>query len=78
MAEVKKETVAKSTRTIRLPIVKGEPLEEFYSYNFKNYLLKRGESAEVPEELYNTIIEQQEAADEAYIRSEELKMKAEK
>lgn len=80
MAEVKKETkeVAKETKTIRLPIVKGEALEEFYSINFKNYIIKRGENVEVPKELYDLIMEQQEAADEAYIRSEELKMKADK
>lgn len=41
------------------------PQEEFYSINFKNYLIRRGEKVYVPKELKAIIDEQMRAESEA-------------
>ena len=52
---------------IRLPRAArpDAPQEEFYSYNFKNYLIKRGQVVLVPKELADVINKQLEAEDAA-------------
>ena len=43
--------------TVRLPRLQGQNAiqEEFYSVNGKNYLIKRGETVEIPEEVAEVI-----------------------
>lgn len=62
MAETTKKTVdnatKKSTRvTVRLPRLPGQNAiqEEFFSVNGKNYIIKRGETVEIPEEVAEVI-----------------------
>lgn len=52
----------KKTARVRLELIPGQKNQhEFFSVNFKNYRVKRGEYVEVPEELAKVI----EAADTA-------------
>ena len=60
MAETKSNTTnnAKSTRVqVRLPRLSGQNAiqEEFYSVNGKNYIIKRGETVEIPGEVAEVI-----------------------
>ena len=57
---------ARPTRKVKLPRLIGDnaPKQEFFSVNFKNYIIKRGEYVEVPEELAE-VIENGEKAEEA-------------
>lgn len=58
MAETTKNTNnAKKRVTVRLPRNPGQNArqEEFYSHNFKNYMIIRGETVEIPEELAEII-----------------------
>lgn len=60
MAETKSNTTnnAKSTRVqVRLPRIAGQNAiqEGFYSVNGKNYIIKRGETVEIPEEVAEVI-----------------------
>ena len=59
MAEtIKKTDNAKSKKvTVRLPRLPGQNAiqEEFYSVNGKNYIIKRGETVEIPEEVAEVI-----------------------
>ena len=62
MAETKKNTTAsdaKSTKRVqvRLPRLNGQNAiqEEFYSVNGRNYIIKRGEYVDVPEEVAELI-----------------------
>lgn len=48
----------------RIPDPKA-PQVEFYSLNFKNYLIRRGETVLVPKELKALIDEQERAENEA-------------
>lgn len=69
MAENKSNVTKPSDKVvIRLPLLHSAnaPQEEFYSVNFKNYIIKRGVDVEVPKELAETIRAQQEAEDKAY------------
>ena len=66
MAETtKKANNATESRrvTVRLPKNKGVNAvqEEFYSHNFKNYVIKRGETAEIPEEVAGVIRDAEKA-----------------
>lgn len=58
MAETKKNTdnVASTVR-IMLPVneTPGASQDEFYSVNFNNYIIKRGEAVEVPIEVAQLI-----------------------
>lgn len=68
MAETTKNTGnnAKSKRvTVRLPRLQGQNAiqEEFFSVNGKNYIIKRGETVEIPEEVAE-VIRNSEKADE--------------
>ena len=54
MAETTKKTDnAKRRVTVRLPRLSGQNAiqEEFFSVNGKNYIIKRGETVEIPEIL---------------------------
>lgn len=62
MAETKKNTTAsdaKSTKRVqvKLPRLNGQNAiqEEFYSVNGRNYIVKRGEYVDVPEEVAELI-----------------------
>lgn len=62
MAETKKNTAAsdaKSTKRVqvKLPRLNGQNAiqEEFYSVNGRNYIIKRGEYVDVPEEVAELI-----------------------
>lgn len=62
MAETKKNTAAsdaKSTKRVqvKLPRLNGQNAiqEEFYSVNGRNYIIKRGEYVDVPEEVAEVI-----------------------
>ena len=61
MAEIKKNTVANNAETkrvqVRLPRLSGQNAiqEEFYSVNGRNYIIKRGETVEIPEEVAEVI-----------------------
>ena len=58
---------------VRLPRAKGKNAEqqEFFSVNFKNYIIKRGETVEIPEELAEVITNAEKAEDYAMIFAEE-------
>lgn len=59
----KKTNAAEKMVVIKLPKNPDPraPKEEFYSHNFKNYTIKRGESVEVPEYLANLIEDNEQA-----------------
>ncbi len=75
-ATTKKETVDTATEkrvTVRLPRLEGQNANqtEFFSYNFKNYLIKRGEDVEIPEGLAEVIKNAEKAKDAAFKYAEE-------
>ena len=77
MAETtKKASNATESRrvTVRLPKNKGVNAvqEEFYSHNFKNYVIKRGETAEIPEEVAGVIRDAEKAEEYAMEYAEGL------
>lgn len=53
---------------VMLPIIPDPkaPQVEFYSFNFKNYLIQRGVKVRVPKELKAIIDEQERARTEAF------------
>ena len=63
MADTTKKTVDNATTkkekrvTVRLPRLPGQNAnqEEFFSVNGKNYIIKRGETVEIPEEVAEVI-----------------------
>ena len=61
MADTTKKTVDNATKskkvTVRLPRLPGQNAiqEEFFSVNGKNYIIKRGETVEIPEEVAEVI-----------------------
>lgn len=67
MAETKSTNNAKKGNkiTVRLPRLPGQNArqEEFFSVNGKNYIIKRGETVDVPEEVAE-VIENAEKAEE--------------
>lgn len=66
MADTTKKTDnAKRRVTVRLPRLSGQNAnqEEFFSINGKNYMIKRGETVEIPEALAK-VIENNQQADE--------------
>lgn len=52
---------------VRLPLNKGQNAnqDEFFSVNFKNYIIKRGETVEIPEELAEVIVNAEKAEEYA-------------
>ena len=68
MAETTKQTTKKKV-TVRLPRHPGQNArqEEFISVNGKNYLIQRGETVEIPEEVAE-VIRNAELAEEYAMR----------
>ena len=82
MAETikKADNATKSKRaTVRLPRLPGQNAiqEEFFSVNGKNYIIKRGETVEIPEAVAEVIRNAERAEEFAMNYAEEL-VKAEK
>lgn len=70
MADTTKKTDnAKRRVTVRLPRLSGQNAnqDDFFSANFKNYFIKRGETVEIPEILAEGI-ENNQQADEYAMR----------
>ena len=69
MAETTKKAADNATKrkrvTVKLPRLSGQNAvqEEFFSVNGKNYIIKRGEEVEIPEEVAE-VIRNAEKADE--------------
>lgn len=77
MAESKKATTAEKLVKIKLrrnPDPRAAQ-EEFYSLNFKNYIIKRGVEVEVPEAIAKMIEENEEAEEYAANYAAEHKMR---
>lgn len=77
MAETikKADNASKEKRvTVRLPRNQGVNAvqEEFYSHNFKNYVIKRGETVEIPEEVAENIRNAEQAEEYAMEYAERL------
>lgn len=74
---VKTATSKKKMVKIRLPRLEGQNVaqEEFYSVNFKNYIIKRGVEVEVPEEIAEVIKNAEKARDEALNFADEHKLR---
>lgn len=53
---------------VKLPRLKGNNAnqDEFFSVNFKNYIIRRGEYVEIPQELYEVIKNGEKAEDAAF------------
>ena len=74
MAETKKTTSEAPKKVfIKLPRSNDPkaPQEEFFSYNFKNYIIKRGVEVEIPEGLAQMIKDKELAAETAFRYVEE-------
>lgn len=78
MAETTKQVTRKQKVTVRLPRNPGQNArqEEFFSVNGKNYLIKRGETVEIPEEVAE-VIRNAEMAEEFAMQYVEGLVKAE-
>lgn len=66
-AEVPAEDTPKRV-LVKLPRLKGNNAnqDEFFSVNFKNYIVKRGEYVEIPSEVYEVIKNSEKAEDAAF------------
>lgn len=60
--------------TVRLPRLEGRNAnqDEFFSVNYKNYIIKRGQTVEIPEELAEVIENNQNAEEYALNYSDGL------
>ena len=63
--------------TVRLPRNAGQNAvqDEFFSVNFVNYIIKRGETVEIPEELAEVIRNNEKAEDYAMQYAEEKSLR---
>ena len=83
MAETTKKTADNATKgkrvTVRLPRLPGQNAiqEEFFSVNGKNYIIKRGETVDIPEEVAE-VIRNGEKAEEYALHYADSLVKAEK
>ena len=78
MAETIKKTINNARRVqVRLPRNAGQNAnqDEFFSVNFKNYIIKRGESVEIPEEVAEVIRNAEKAEEYAMKYAEEKAMR---
>lgn len=78
MADTTKQTKTDAKRVaVRLPRNAGQNAnqDEFFSVNFKNYIIKRGETVEIPEELAEVIRNAEKAEDYAMQYIEEKAVK---
>lgn len=73
--KVDNATTKKARVTVRLPRLSGQNAvqEEFYSVNGKNYMIKRGETVEIPEEVAEVIRNNEKAEDYAMNYIDNLK-----
>lgn len=71
------EATKAKTKTYVLPFLEGvdAPKQEFYSINNKDYILVRGEAIDLPEEVYDYIVEQEKAKLEAIKKARSLSLK---
>lgn len=71
------ETASNETIKVRLPRLNGVNAnqDEFFSVNFKNYIIKRGEYVEIPKELYEVIVNGEKAEEAAFKFAEEQAVK---
>jgi len=68
MAETTKQTGKSGKRvSVKLPRNAGQNAnqDEFFSVNFKNYIIRRGETVEIPEELAEVITNAEKAEEYA-------------
>jgi hypothetical protein len=78
MADTTKKTADNATKirrvTVRLPRLQGQNAnqEEFFSVNGKNYIIKRGETVDIPEELAELIRNNEQAEEYAMNYVDEL------
>lgn len=78
MADTTKKNEKNAARVqVRLPRNKGQNAnqDEFFSVNFKNYIIKRGETVEIPEELAEVIRNAEKAEEYAMQYAEERKLR---
>jgi hypothetical protein len=78
MGETTKKTNNNANRVqVRLPRNSGQNAnqDEFFSVNFKNYIIKRGETVEIPEEVAEVIRNAEKAEEYAMQYAEEKAMR---
>ena len=78
MADTTKKTTNNAQRVqVRLPRNAGQNAnqDEFFSVNFKNYIIKRGETVEIPEEVAEVIRNAEKAEEYAMKYAEEKAMR---
>lgn len=78
MAETTKKTGNGANRVkVRLPRNEGQNAnqDEFYSVNFKNYIIKRGVEVEIPEEVAEVIRNAEKATEYAMQYADEKAFK---
>ena len=79
MAETTKKATpsAKNRVEVKLPLNKGQNAnqDEFFSVNFQNYIIKRGETVEIPEELAEVIRNGEHAEEYALRYADEKKLR---
>lgn len=75
MAEVK-ATAKPKTVKIKLPLSKHEKDDVYVAINGKSYLIKRGETVEVPEEVVEVLENKERMLALAYAFEEEASSKA--
>lgn len=81
MAETKKTTQNTEEKVfvkLRRSSNPNAPQEEFFSYNFHNYIIKRGEEVEIPIGLAEMIKDNEEAEDFAFRYASEVALKESK
>ena len=78
MADTTKKNKESTARVqVRLPRNKGQNAnqDEFFSVNFRNYIIKRGETVEIPEELAEVIRNAEKAEEYAMQYADERKVR---
>lgn len=78
MADTIKKTTGNAKKVqVRLPRNSGQNAnqDEFFSVNFKNYIIKRGETVEIPEEVAEVIRNAEKAEEYAMQYAEEKAMR---
>lgn len=81
MADTTKKTVDNATKgkrvTVRLPRLHGQNAiqEDFYSINGKRFIIKRGETVEIPENLGKLIQDNEKAEESALNYVDDLTQK---
>ena len=75
MAEVKAAAKPKTVK-VKLPLTRYEKDDVYVAINGKSYLIKRGESVEVPEEVVEVLENKEKMLAVAYAFEEEASAKA--